>query len=202
MEPSRVGAPHLLTSVIACMVACSTANPSPFFGDDRFLVVGVNPDTEADALAIKLAAHGLHERVRLRGATFTALGVEDESGALALVRVITARGIALALDPVESHALERGARYELRKPQVEGDFDADKDGFDDLLVVQHTYDGSNACLLAYRVQSSGFVDSIDDAQVVQALAGPAYADTPPCTLGAPDGGTPEAPEAVTPTPVL
>jgi hypothetical protein len=153
------------------LLACTSAPASPFFGDDRFLVVGVSPDSEADALSSKLATDGLRERTRLRGTTFTALGVDDSQGVPSLVRVITARGIALALDPVESHPLDRGARYELLAPRSPGQHDADGDGFDELFIVRRTYDRADACLLVYRVQSSGFVDLIEDANVSTALAG-------------------------------
>lgn len=179
---------------LALLVACSSGPASPFFGDEKFLVLGVSPEEEANAVSKQLAVDGRTEHLRLRGPTFTALGFTEPDGQPAWVRAITPRGISLALDPVASHPLERGERYELIAPATPGLFDADGDGFDELVVLKRSYDGDDACLLVYRIQSSGFVDLITDSQDTIDAARGAVTDVEPCA-GAPasDGGVNEPP---------
>jgi hypothetical protein len=177
--------------VLAMIAACSSGPASPFFGDEKFLVLGVSPEEEADALSKQLAVDGRVEHLRLRGPTFTALGFTDRDGRPAWVRAITPRGIALALDPVASHPLERGERYELLAPATPGLYDADGDGFDELLVLKRSYDRDDPCLLAYRVQSSGFVDLITDGEHTRKVAA-GTSEVEPCHAEAPqDGGAPD-----------
>lgn len=165
---------------------CSSAPRSPFFGDESFLVLGVSPEEEADALSRQLATDGHKEYLRLRGPTFTALGFEEPDGRPALVRVVTQRGIDVALDPVQSHPLDLGVRYELLAPATEGLFDADGDGFDELIVLQRSYDRDDPCLLAYRVQNTGEVELITDSQDTVDAARGTITGAEPCA-GAPAG---------------
>jgi len=177
---------------LAVIAACSSGPSSPFFGDEKFLVLGVSPEEEANALSQELAVDGRTEHVRLRGTTFTALGFTEPDGRPAWVRAITPRGIALALDPVASHPLERGERYELLAPATPGLFDADGDGFDELLVRKSTYDGDDACLLVYRVQNSGFVDLVTDGEHTRQVGSIAGLHVEPCHGEAGDAGAPDA----------
>jgi hypothetical protein len=173
---------------------CSSGPSNPFFGDEKFLVLGVTPEDEANALSKDLATDGRKEYLRLRGPTFTALGFEEPDGQPGWVRAITQRGIELALDPVQSHLLDLGVRYELLAPATAGLFDADGDGFDDLIVLKRSYDRDDPCLLAYRIQNTGFVDLITDAEDTVAAARDAITGIEPCAgaqAPAGDAGTPQ-----------
>jgi len=168
------------------MAMCSSGPRSPFFGDESFLVLGVSPEEEANALSKQLATDGRKEYLRLRGPTFTALGFEEPDGQPGWVRAITQRGIEVALNPVQSHPLDLGVRYELLAPATEGLFDADGDGFDELIVLQRSYDRDDPCLLAYRVQNTGEVELITDTQDTVAAARDAITGVEACA-GAPAG---------------
>ena len=137
--------------------ACAGQPRSPFFGDERFLVVGVDPDAEADALARALESSGFRVVQRLRGQHFRALGAVDASGAAVKVRVVTARGIALALDPTLARAGQPALRYALLPPPSRETHDADGDGFEEVFVHELA-EGAAPCILVYRVRDSGFVD--------------------------------------------
>lgn len=169
---------------------CSSGPSSPYFGDEKFLVLGVSPEEEANALSKQLASDGRKEYLRLRGPTFTALGFDEPDGRPGWVRAITQRGIEIALDPVQSHPLELGERYELLAPATEGLFDADGDGFDELIVLKRSYDRDDPCLLAYRVQNTGEVELITDPQDTVDAARTAITGVEPCAGTSPgDAGT-------------
>jgi hypothetical protein len=185
-----------LAVVLLASATCSSAPRGPFFGDEQYLVLGVSPEEEANAVSKELATDGRKEFLRLRGPSFTALGFEERDGRPGWVRGITQRGIELALDPVPSHALEPGVRYELLAPQTPGLFDADGDGFDELIVLQRSYDRDDPCVLAYRIQNTGFVDLITDGSHTLAVARDAITGVQACVGTAPsDGGVLEDPGA-------
>jgi hypothetical protein len=142
--------------------ACGPPAHGPFFGDDRLIVLGVDPESEANALAEQLRARGLHEARRIRGKTFTALGfaTATENAPQSDVRVITGRGIALALEARAPNALEHGERYALLPAPYRGTLDADGDGFDELFVSRTPLPTGERCTLVYRVRDSGFVDEV------------------------------------------
>jgi hypothetical protein len=129
--------------------------------------------------------NGFYEMRRVRGQNFCALGFGNARDLPLKVRVVTRRGIALALDPEPSTPpLSQGARYELLDAPVSGTQDADGDGFEEVFIaVQH--DTGPACLAVYRVRDSGFVDAAPDfampAQVAasRALRGAALCAAPP-----------------------
>lgn len=123
----------------------------PFFDDDKFLVLGVDPDREANALVTQFEAAGHRLQRRLTGRHFTALGFVDGLGAPIAVRVVTRRGIALALGPGDR-------RHGLLAAPRPGTHDADGDGFEEVFVEGDTHDGG--CLEVYRVRDSGFVDPV------------------------------------------
>jgi hypothetical protein len=152
--------------------ACGAPAHGPFFGDDRLIVLGVDPDSEADALSRQLAERGLTEARRIRGKTFTALGYAPaaEPNVQRDVRVITGRGIALALEAHSNSALEPGVRYALLPAPYRDTLDADGDGFDELFVTRTPVPSGEACTLVYRMRDSGFVDPVDTASY--ALARP------------------------------
>jgi hypothetical protein len=152
--------PWLVPSCTALLLcACASTPPSPFFGDERFLVLGVQPDAEAGALAEQLERSGYRIERTLRGQHFTALFALDGDGRPAKVRVVTRRGVALALDAREGHAFSPGVRYVLLAPPLRDTHDADGDGFEEVFVEQHTA-AEAPCILVYRVRDSGFADPV------------------------------------------
>jgi len=178
------GWPIAVAAVAAGAAACSSGPASPYFGDERFLVLGVSPEEEANAVSKELAVEGRTEYLRLRGSAFTALGFAEPDGTRAWVRVVTQRGIELALDPTASHALSRGERYELVAPATEGLYDADGDGFDEVIVQKRSYDADDPCVLAYRLQNTGVVELIEDEAHTRAAARDVIGELEPC-LSAP-----------------
>lgn len=190
-----------LAAVLLGSATCSSAPRGPFFGDEQYLVLGVSPEEEANAVSKELATDGRKEFLRVRGPSFTAIGFEERDGRPGWVRGITQRGIELALDPVPSHALEPGVRYELLAPETPGLFDADGDGFDELIVLRRSYDRDDPCLLAYRIQNTGSVDLITDGSHTVAVARDAITGVEPCVGTAPDdAGVLEDPGAPEPEP--
>jgi hypothetical protein len=148
-----------------CGAACRPPAHGPYFGDDRLIVLGVDPDTEANELSRQLGERGLTETRRIRGKTFTALGYSPaaEPGVQRDVRVITGRGIALALEARSDTALTPGVRYALLPAPYRDTLDADGDGFDELFVTRTPLPSGEACTQVYRVRDSGFVDPVPTA---------------------------------------
>jgi hypothetical protein len=158
----RSSALALIAALAGSAPACGPPAHGPYFGDDRLIVLGVDPEAEANALAQQLRARGLHEARRIRGKTFTALGFapaaqEDQQSE---VRVITGRGIALALQARAPTALQRGERYALLPAPYRDTLDADRDGFDELFVSRTGLPDGQRCTLVYRLRDSGFVDEV------------------------------------------
>lgn len=152
---------RLMLLAVACASAgsaCASRQPSPFFGDERYLVLGVDPDAEADRVTADLEKSGYRVTRKLRGQNFSALGADDDAGP-ASVRVITLRGIALALDAVLGDALQPGVRYALLPPPSSETHDADGDGFEEVFVDVRA-EKEPACIRVYRVRDSGFVDLV------------------------------------------
>lgn len=188
-----------LLVVVSCC-ACASQPRSPFFDDERFLVLGVDPDAEADELARQLEANGFRVLQRLRGRNFSALGVAGADGAAAKVRVVTGRGIALALDPTTGSHAQPAVRYALLAAPSSETHDADGDGFEEVFVqMSSAAAGAAPCILVYRVRDSGFVDPVPGGGV--ALESTASRAAPPWDAPqfcpdpeaepAADGGAPE-----------
>ena len=130
---------------------------------------GVDPDHEARSLTAQMEKNGFVELRRVRGQNFTALGFGNRRDVPLKVRVVTKRGIELALDPEPSTALAPGVRYELLEAPIRGTQDADGDGFEEVFVsVQR--ERAAACVTVYRVRDSGFVDPVDDFAMPAAAA--------------------------------
>jgi hypothetical protein len=121
-------------------------------------VVGVDRDAETDAVVREHEAAGRKLTLHLRGQHFSALGFASQDG-LGAVRVLTGRGIALALDSEAGTALTPGASYSLLAAPFTGTHDADGDGFEEVFV-QRLSDRDEPCVLVYRVRDSGFVDLV------------------------------------------
>jgi hypothetical protein len=150
---------RLLMWMAICLAGCaSSPRQGPFYGDEKYLHFGIDPRTEAAAL-IKQQSDRLEPlALRIEGEHFTALGFMDRSGRATRVRVLTERGIQLALDPEPESALTTGIRYALLAPPVATTQDADGDGFEELFVERRD-DGPN-CLLVYRVLDVGVLDAV------------------------------------------
>jgi hypothetical protein len=155
---SRAAVTCLLAAAACC--GCASQPPSPFFQDERYLVVGVDPDAETDALARQLEASGFRIVQRLRGRHFGALGAASADGTAAKVRVVTGRGIALALDPDERDLARPAIRYALLPPPSSETHDPDGDGFEEVFVHVLPEAGEAPCIRVYRVLDSGFVDPV------------------------------------------
>jgi hypothetical protein len=188
------------------MAACPSPPPSPFFGDERFLRLGVEPDREADQLEQQLQASGFEPVLRFRGQHFHALGFLDRSGRRALVRVVTVRGIELALDPQPGDDLQPSVRYRLLAAPLPETHDADGDGFEEIFVERIAGQPPLRCVQVYRVRDSGFVDlvsvpegygvvGVDQAGLEAAWREPVFCDVEPAALPPSDGGAPlDAPD--------
>ena len=176
--------------------SCGPPARGPFFGDEKLIVLGVSPDQEADLLARQLNERGLHEARRVRGKYFTALGFGPDGNPLNQtdVRVITGRGIALALQARAPTALDGGERYALlRSPHLDT-LDAD-DGQNELYVARTELPAGTRCLLVYRVHDTGAVEPVatDDYQLLRVPdSDPAWHEPFCDTRGgnAPDAGSP------------
>jgi hypothetical protein len=185
---------------MAMALGCASSPASPFFGDEELLVVGVDRDAEADAMVREYEAAGSKLTLRLRGEHFSALGFTRKDG-LGAVRVLTGRGIALALDSKAGTALTQGARYALLGPPFTQTHDADGDRFEEVFVQLYPDAPSEPCVLVYRVRDSGFVDPVSakDYSVhspTEPLS-PAWQAAAFCVLAEPepkaDAGSPPAP---------
>jgi hypothetical protein len=148
-----------------CLAGCASSVPrGPFYGDEKYLHFGLDPRAEADALIKQQSERFEPLALRVEGEHFTALGFMDRSGRATRVRVLTERGIELALDPEPESALTIGVRYALLAPPLATTHDADGDGFEELFVDRRA-DGAN-CLQVYRVLDVGLVDPVQvDAHV-------------------------------------
>jgi hypothetical protein len=155
--------------LLLLLAGCASQAEGPYFHDEQFLVLGVDPDAEARAEIRQLEKKGFFVARRVRGQNFSALGFSDARDVAQKVRVITRRGIALALDPQLPTPLSQGVRYELIDGPVTGTQDADGDGFEELFVLVRHEAPADACIAAYRARDSGFVDAIDGADLTLSI---------------------------------
>ena len=154
--------------LIALLLGCGAAPHGPFFGDEKLLVVGVDPEAEANAVVRQLEAHRYYEVRRLRGTTFTALGfapVEGDSEA-GRVRVVTSHGIALALDSSEPTLLTAGRTLRLLDFPYADSRDVDHDGDPEVFVREEPLPAGEPCLRVYRVRVSGLVEALSGENFV------------------------------------
>jgi hypothetical protein len=153
-----VRAQSALVGLLMCACASTPAARGPFFDDEKYLRFGVEPSAEADALIKERERIGDGLSLRVRGQHFTALGFVDRQGQPSVVRVVTARGIALALDGARAAALNATESFELLAPPRSDTQDADGDGFEEVFLA-HTR-GALRCVRVYRVRDVGFVDLV------------------------------------------
>lgn len=148
-----------------CICGCASAPPSPFFGDERYLRFGVDPNQEANEVIESQKARNYPLALRLLGHNFTALGFMDARGRSTAVRIVTARGTVVALDPRQQTPLHDAISYTLLAAPIEGTHDADGDSFEEVFVEANTQ--GRVCLQVYRVRDVGFVDPVElDTQVM------------------------------------
>jgi hypothetical protein len=140
------------------LLACG-APVGPVFHDEDYLRFGLDPRAEADSMIASYRERDEPLSLRIEGHDFTALGFMDRGGLATRARVLTARGIELALDPEIANVLQPSTRYRLLSPPVPGTQDADGDGFEEVFIERST--GPRTCLLVYRVRDVGYVDPID-----------------------------------------
>lgn len=139
---------------------CAGTPKSPFFGDERYLRFGLDMGTEADDLVKQHADRGKTLLLRLSGHHFTALGFASHTATTQSgdVRIVTARGIAVALDADEGSAVTTRQAFALLPAPLAATHDADGDGFEEVFVSHSS--GAEACVLVYRVRDVGFVDAV------------------------------------------
>lgn len=144
--------------LIALIAGCASTPRAPLFNDAQYLRFGVDPRAEADTLVQNYSQQGERLALRIVGRDFTALGFMDRSGRTTRARIVTLRGIALALDPEPDSPLHAPARYALLASPLADTHDADGDGFEEVFIEQRT--ASQTCLFVYRVRDVGYVDRL------------------------------------------
>jgi hypothetical protein len=137
---------------------CAPTPVGPFFNDQRHLRFGVDPNREAESVIASQRERGYPLAVRVLGQHFTALGFMDKGGRSNTVRVLTQRGIAVALDSRPQTLLQSAVTYALIQPEVVGSHDVDGDGFEEIVIEERS--GAKSCLRLYRVRDVGFVDPV------------------------------------------
>jgi len=158
---------HMRSAAILlfALSACASTPSEPVFHDDRYLRFGVDPDQEANAVIESQKERQYRLAQRLVGKHFTALGFMDRGGRSSAVRILTLRGIGVALDSRPQSALQAVTRYALIAPPIKDTHDADKDGFEEVFVEERT--PNESCLRVYRIRDVGAVDRVVvDAQVL------------------------------------
>lgn len=138
--------------------ACVKSPRSPFFGDENYIRVGLDPWAEAKELTRLYAERGEGLALKLAGRDFTALGFMDRSGRSTRARVVTRRGIEVALDPEASTPLSAARTYALIAGPFSETQDVDRDGFEEVFIERRS--AQQHCLLVYRVRDVGYVDAV------------------------------------------
>lgn len=141
------------------MVGCHHPSPLAFDPLD-YLHAGVEPGTEADAVAQGLRRAGFVVTERIAGASYVALGARRASDGATAVRVITAHGTALGVDaPDRSYPTrERVLLVDLGR-----DRDFDGDGHSEVAIrVVDPVAFDTSCIAIVRV---GDDDSVQEVGV-------------------------------------
>jgi hypothetical protein len=150
---------RVLLTFALCSGCATTPTRTPFFNDAQYLRFGVDPRTEADTLVRNYADQAERLALRVIGRDFTALGFMDRSGRATRARIVTLRGIALALDPEPEIPLRAPSRYALLAPPLPDTQDPDRDGFEEVFIEQRS--PARTCLLVFRVRDVGYVDRVE-----------------------------------------
>lgn len=120
---------------------------------------GVDPHREATAVMQSFLKAGYQLHARLSGEAVEALGFVDRWGVSRGVRIVTMRGVALALDSVPKGALADRLEYYLYVPPMLHGLDVDGDGFEEVFVREVGREGGD-CLVPYRVAELGHVQPV------------------------------------------
>jgi hypothetical protein len=130
------------------LAGCGAASGSRLPDYSEWLRVGVDPAAEASALTRVLEGAGY--RIERRIDTSAWIAIEARRDERRAIRVVTARGTALALDSHEDHGLAlRHGEIELVPPAI----DLDGDGRDEIVVGARA--GDRLCLLPFRADDEG-----------------------------------------------
>jgi hypothetical protein len=159
-EPDVVYAPAMwrVAVLLLGMIGCASTPPGPVFRDDNYLRFGVDPNTEANAVIESQKERDYRLAQRLVGRHFTALGFMDKGGRSRAVRILTMRGIGVALDSRPQSPIEPATTYALVAPPIKDTHDADQDGFEEVFVEEQTQ--GSACLRVFRVRDVGSIDPV------------------------------------------
>jgi hypothetical protein len=157
----------------------------------RYLRVGVDPHAEARKLARSLREGGFQIVERIRGRTLSAVGARHPDGDSA-VRVVTARGIALALDGGKAPQ-PRGEVWLVGIEALDGGgerppYDLDGDGREEIALGARRSEGERACIALVRVGARG--------RVVEVGTGGPELPQKGCIVDVRDVGAGAAPEAL------
>jgi hypothetical protein len=150
---------RLVVLLVACLSAgCASHPPRWYFEDEKYLRFGVDPRDEAGELARMYGERGERVALRIVGHDFTAIGFMDRSGRATRARIVTGRGIVIALDPEIGTPLTAATNYALVAAPLSGTHDADGDGFEEVFIEARKPEGT--CLLVERVRDVGYVDPV------------------------------------------
>lgn len=144
---------------VALVAAAACSEPAPAVDPLAFLRVGLDARAEADAVAAGFRRRGFTELRRITGDDHVALGFARRSPTRAsAVRVVTDRGIAIALDAPNPRALDL-AEVRLAEPVGPGG-DIDADGRSEIVVELVDETRPRTCLRVLRVRPDGLVDEL------------------------------------------
>lgn len=135
---------------LVLLTACGGGEPAR---DPRwqFLAVGVRPAAEADRVQQTLEGGGWSLVSRVEGRTFVAQTFANDETGESSARVVTRRGIVLALDVPPS---ESAQPIRLLEPPG-GDEDIDGDGNEEIVLARHDPAHDRTCLGVVRVIAEG-----------------------------------------------
>ena len=144
---------HLYVGLAALAAACAGALEGP--RPEDWMRVGVEPGEEAVEVEAALREAGWTRTERRAGDGFVALAFER--GEQYAVRVVSRRGVVVALDSHEPDGLrERHGRVSLPEPPRS---DLDGDGREDVLVARDD-DAGERCLAVVRVDPEGRAEAL------------------------------------------
>lgn len=139
-------------SMWAFLAACGASGPTTDPALD-FLQVGVDPHTEASALEENLRRAGWRIDTRVEGRTFAAMAAAHVERRETAIRVVTRRGIALAMDVPAEQSSQPVALLALDG----GDHDRDGDGLEEVVLTRRDPVRERRCLAVVQVLEEGFV---------------------------------------------
>lgn len=189
-----------LALLCLCVGGCAAPAQLPVFDDQQYFTLGVDPKAETKALIHDLKREGFEAEPLLHGERFYALGIRHADLTSIGVRIVTVRGIALALDRIKPTIFQEEVRYRLLLPPWPNTHDVDGDGNEEVFVeVQRGSDRRNSCVSVYRISAAGTADLIDgDRLDFQAPDGQRFRAPTFCEFISASESTPEAPASASP----